>query len=137
MKGKLIIWLVVLLAVFLLGFIPQYQKARRLSQELDTAKSDLASCRLDGEMSEARDLAAMTYLEANRKNYGIAGGHARKLFDLLQKLSGETAQPDLKRRLSELLAFRDDITAGLASGDPAVLAAIEALALKIHEGALR
>jgi hypothetical protein len=133
MKRKLIFWLILFLVVLLLGFVPQYQKARGLSQQLDAAKSELASCHSDVRLSQVLDLASMTYLETNRKNYGIASGYASRLFDLAQQLSGETSAPSVKAGLNEMLASRDAVTAGLAAGDAASLAQIEKLLLKAHD----
>ena len=65
--SKIIVGLVLIGIVFLIGFFPQYVKVARLEE-------DLASCQLRGQLSELRDLAALMYLEASQKNYGLAGG---------------------------------------------------------------
>ena len=120
------IWLAVLAVVFLLGFVPQFWKARQFSQELQ-------ACRAGGQISDIRDQAAMVYLETNRKNFGVAGQHARSLFAAVEELAGQTGRKELQQRLSGLLETRDAITAGLAAGDAGVLGSVEELLLKTHE----
>lgn len=132
MKGKAILWIILLLVAFLAGFIPQFMKAYRLSDELETARTDVAACRTEVELSEVRDLAALMYLETNRKNFGVAADHSKRFFDKVRDLASESTDPVLQLRLKEMLDQRDNITAGLASADPVVLAELQALLIKAH-----
>jgi len=65
--NKVIIAAVVLVLVFLAGFVPQYAKVNHLGAELRQAQLVNAS-------AELRDLVGLAYFQANQKNYGIAAG---------------------------------------------------------------
>jgi hypothetical protein len=133
MKAKLLTAVGLLLAGFLMGFIPQNSKARRFNGELAVAKQQLATCQFSGKLSGARELLAMSYLEANRKNFGIAQDYSSQFFDEVRKLSGEAPDANTGRSLQEVLNSRDSLTADLARGDPAAASLLESLVLKMHE----
>jgi len=130
MKNRLILWLVLLLIGFLAGFIPQYIKAQRAVSELSSAKQQLSSCQLANRLAQLRDTAALMFLEATRKNYGIAGEHARRFFEEGQQIAAQTTDAGLRTSLQQLLNSRDAITAQLAKGDPAVVTELETLLMK-------
>lgn len=132
MKLKLIVGGVVLLAVFLAGFLPQYLKVGGLRQELDTAKQQLESQALASRLCALRDQAAMLYLETARNNYGLAGELAGRFFQDLGQFVSTSAPPDMKAGLEDILSSRDAITAGLAKADPGTRTALETLVVKIH-----
>lgn len=132
LKQRLVLWSVVLVVVFLLGFVPQFLKSRRLSSELAAAQQGLETCRMEREMAEARDLAALMFLEVSRRNFGVASEHSRRFFDLAQELAAEAEDPARRQDLSEILEMRDSVTGGLASGDAAVAADVQTLLLRTH-----
>ncbi len=60
-------------------------------------------------------------LEADRKDYGIAEQNASGFFDALGKVAERsTDDPKARRALERVLAARDEIIAGLATGKPAI-----------------
>jgi hypothetical protein len=130
MKNRLILWLVLLLIGFLAGFIPQYIKAQRAVSELSSAKQQLSSCQLANRLAQLRDTAALMFLEATRKNYGIAGEHSRRFFEEGQQIAAQTTDAGLRTSLQQLLNSHDAITAQLAKGDPAVVTELETLLMK-------
>ena len=73
MKTKLLTAVGLLLTGYLLGFIPQTSKARHLRSELVVAKQQLIKWQFSGRLSEARELLAISCLDANRKNLGLRG----------------------------------------------------------------
>ena len=137
MRNRLILWPVLLVAGFLAGFIPQYLKAQRSSAELSNTKQQLASCRVETQLSQLRDTAAMMYLEATRKNYGTAEGHSRRFFDQVQHATTEAGDPTVRKTLEDVLKLRDPITASLAKGDPAVLSDLQLVLSNIEAGTKR
>jgi hypothetical protein len=137
MRNRLILWLVLLVAGFLAGFIPQYLKAQRSNAELSNTKQQLASCRVETQLSQLRDTATMMYLEATRKNYGIAEEHSRRFFDQVQQATTQTADPAVRKTLDDVLKLRDPITAALAKGDPAVLSDLQLVLTNIEAGTKR
>ena len=137
MRSKLLLWLVLLIAGFLIGFIPQYARLQRLHQELSAATRQLGSCQSSEQLSQLRDTATMMYLEVVQKNYGKAGEHAKEFFDQAQRIGGSTGDPELQPLLRDILASRDQITGDLAKGDAAALSEIEPVLLKLEQTAKR
>jgi len=69
MRHKLVIWLLLLFAGFLIGFILQYSRLQRVQQELSASTKQLGSCQWSQQLSQLRDTATMMYLEVVQKNY--------------------------------------------------------------------
>lgn len=65
MRNKVIIGILLLIAVFLVSFFPQFLKARRLETELREARQQYA-------VAQLRDVIGLAYLQASQKNYGLA-----------------------------------------------------------------
>ena len=137
MRNRWILWLVLLAAGFLAGFIPQYVKTQRSSTELSNTKQQLASCRVEMQLSQLRDTAAMMYIEATKRNYGIAEEHARRFFDQVQQATTQAADPAVKKTLDDVLKLRDPITGSLARGDSAVLSDLQLVLTNIEAGTKR
>lgn len=128
MRNKLLILLLAVLIAFGLGFFPQYFQRRSL-------ESQLAACREQSELAGIRDQAGWIYLETSRKNFGLAAGHAGRLFDRVRELSPRIAHPGRHAALEEILARRDAVTAGLAKADPGVANEVQLLYQKAMETA--
>jgi len=108
MGKKIAILGLVLLAVFLAGFIPQH--SRRVSAETELAGGEL------------RDLVSLAYFQASQKNYGLAAQTSTQFFSRVQQMEGPAYQ--------EILGYRDKITAELAKGDAAAISDLQTLYLK-------
>ncbi|MCI0624712.1 MAG: hypothetical protein L0387_24215 [Acidobacteria bacterium] len=132
-KSKIICWIGLLVSAFLVGFAPQYSELRKTRARLQTAQQNITSWQFKSKLSQIRDLVGLTYLETTRKNYGIAGQLSYQLFSQLQQAANETSDPNLKKAFEEMLAARDGVTAGLAKGDPAILADLQSLFIKAHQ----
>jgi len=130
MNKRILVPVVLFAAGLLIGWLPTYLKASGAQRELETCRSDARLCQL-------RDTVGLAYLEASRKNYGLAAKHSQRFFNQVNETAAEVQDPVLKGRLEDLLGARDAITAGLAKGDPGVLNDLQALALQTHEGARR
>jgi hypothetical protein len=124
-RNKLLIVVVVLSVVFALGFLPQYLL-------LQTARAELQVARQNNLLAELRDLAGYMMLETSQKNYGIASGYATRFFELVRQVHDQTTDPKIKQTLAEILAMRDQVTAGLAQGDPAVLTLVQDIFRKVQ-----
>jgi hypothetical protein len=126
MKKKVIIAGIVLLVVFLAGFVPQYAKANRLEAELRQAR--------EGNMSaDLRDLVGLAYVQANQKNYGIAGATASRFFNRVREVSNQTADASARKKFEDLLITRDKITAELAKGEAGVMDDLHDLFVKTRK----
>jgi hypothetical protein len=73
------------------------------------------------------------YLEATQKNYGTSGDYAGRFFDQAQHLANDTQDEALRNSLRELLTARDQITAGLAKGDDAVVPAMQKILAGVEQ----
>jgi hypothetical protein len=122
-----------LVVAFLLGFVPQYRETGGLRGGLSEAREQVGSLQVKARLAELRDLASLTYLESNARNYGVARQHSTKLFTLSTEIAGETSDQGLRSLLSEIAQERDHITAGLTEGKGAVQLDLEKLARRLYE----
>ena len=121
--NRAIIVAIVLVVVFLVGFVPQYLKVNNLEAELRQARQGNTS-------AELRDLAGLAYFQANQKNYGIAAGTAARFFNRVREVANQTPDANAKKTLEDLLISRDKITAELAKGDAGVMGDLQDLFVK-------
>ena len=111
---------ILVVAAFLLGFVPQYLNNVRTSEQLHTRDQQIVQLQQQAALSRLRDLASLLYLEATRKNYGIASQRASALFDLIQTTINTGPDAALKDGLVSALAQRDEIVSKLAKPDAGV-----------------
>ena len=123
MKNKVIVVALALVAVFLVGFVPQYVKASRLESELLQSREAFAG-------ADLRDLIGLAYLQANQKNYGLAADSIGRFFNRVREVVNQSRDATRRKALEDLLAPRDKITAELAKGDAAVLVDLQDLFIK-------
>jgi hypothetical protein len=126
MKDRILIGAVVVVAVFLAGFVPPYVRANRLDRELRQAQQANA-------YGEVRDLSALAYVQASQKNYGMAAETASRFFNRVREIASQTQAENGRKALESLLVTRDKITAGLAKGDAGAIADIQELFLKTRQ----
>ena len=119
--------LLLFLAGLLIGFIPQYLKARDLKRQVNV-------CNAAYQLAEVRRSAALTYVAATQLNYGTASGYANQFFDQARRLQATTSDVSGRSMLSNVLASRDKITADLAKGDPQVVSDLQPILMAV-EGA--
>jgi hypothetical protein len=136
-RNKLVLWLILLIVGFLVGFLPQYFRSRQLQQKVSAQAGQLEKCRSAEQLSQLRDTAAMMYLEATQKNYGTSGDYAGRFFDQAQRLANSTQDEALRDLLREILATRDQVTADLAKGDAASVSEVQPILSKVEHGAKR
>src|SRR5512146_2683980 len=125
MRKKFVLGLILLIAGFLIGFIPQYSRSRQLQQKVFAQSGQIETCRSAGQLSQLRDTASLMYLAATQKNYGTSGEYAGRFFDQAQRLANSTQDEALRNLLREILATRDQVTADLAKGDAAVISEMQ------------
>jgi hypothetical protein len=111
---------ILLVAAFLLGFVPQYLKNSRTSEDLNALDHQIIQLQQQATLSRLRDLASLLSLEASRKNYGIASQRASELFDLIRTTINTSPDGALKDGLVSALAQRDSIVSRLSKPDPGV-----------------
>jgi|SRR5581483_475790 len=124
MKNVLITAVVLFIVGLLVGFIPQYQKASNLRTELEAA-------RLSGQLGQIRELAALSWAEASKMNYGSAAVDSERMFNLAsQTASQQTKDTGLHDTLENLLSFRDTVEGKLKAGDAGVLDPLQQIVQK-------
>jgi hypothetical protein len=132
MRQRLVLWCVLLIAGFLVGFILQYARLHRVQEELAASSKQLASCQSSEQLSQLRDTATMMYLEAVQKNYGLAGEYAKNFFDQAQRIVSSTQDVAIGNLVRDIMAARDQITGDLAKGDAAALSEIRPIFSKLQ-----
>ena len=135
MRQKLVLWFLLVLTGFLIGFILQYSRLQRVQDDLSASTKQLGSCKSSQQLAQLRDTTTMMYLEVVQKNYGKAGEYSGEVFDQAQQIAGSTEDPVLRNLLREVLVTRDQITADLAKGDPAALSEIQRLLSNLEQTA--
>jgi hypothetical protein len=123
MGKKVALGALLLVVVFLAGFLPEHFKR-------SSAESLLKQAERKNREAEVLDLASLIYVQAAQKNYGMAAQTSGQFFSRVQPLAAERAGTPAARTFDEILAARDKITAGLAKGEPGVLEDVQALYLK-------
>ena len=126
-KSCLIAGAVLVVAAFLLGFIPQYLKSRDLESQLSGVRQQLDSEREKSQMDELGLLSGHIYLETDLKNYSLAGQYSSKFFDAVRAMMSQAPSSNRQAFLQEVLAQRDSVTGGLAKGDPGTISAVQDL----------
>src|SRR6185436_9743443 len=119
-------WVIVFIVGLLIGFVPQYWKARGLREEL-------MSCHTKADLAKVQQSAALTYVAATQLNYGLASGHAQTFFANAQSVQTTTPDAAIKDILTQVLSARDKITADLAKGSPEVVGELQPLLLKLEQ----
>jgi hypothetical protein len=125
-----VIGVVLLLIGVLVGFIPQYAKAHRLQQQVE-------SCGAELQLAQVRQSAALMYVAASQMNYGNASGYAAHFFDQAQSLAGSTSDAGLRSMFTEIINSRGKITDDLSKGNAAVLGEMQPLLMKVEQGSGR
>ena len=126
-KTILIVGAALVLAAFLLGFVPQYLKAKDLDNQLGAARRQLNWERERSQMDQVGLLCGYIYLETNLKNYGLASQYSTQFFDRVRVMMGQQTDSNRQAFLQTALTKRDLVTAGLAKGDPGTLSAVQDL----------
>ena len=110
------IYLGVALAVFLLGLIPMWMKAREAASQRDAARRELHLSQMQGTLAAAA-------IDARRGEYEPARQTASEFFTALRgqlAAGGESALTATQREAAApLLTRRDQLITLLARGDPA------------------
>jgi hypothetical protein len=126
MKNKIIVAAIALVAVFLVGFVPQYVKANRLENELRQSRQENAAAQL-------RDLIGLAYVQANQKNFGLGAETTSRFFSWAREMANQTPDASSRKALEDLLALRERVTAELAKGDAAAMGDLQELFVKTRQ----
>ncbi len=92
-----IVGVVLFLAGFLLGFIPQYRKVSTLSSQLETA-------RLQNKLRQIRELASLSYMDASRETTDPQAKIQISMFSLATEVAADTKDGALRNSLKACYA---------------------------------
>ena len=122
-KTVAIVGIALFLAGFLLGFIPEHQRASKLAKQLETA-------RLESKLREIRALASLSYIDASKMNYGSAAEDSDRMFGLAREVANDTKDDGLRSSLNGLSTFRDTVMGKLSAADASVLEPLQQIVQK-------
>jgi hypothetical protein len=122
-KTVAIVGAVLFLAGFLLGFIPEHQRASKLGTQLETAL-------LKSKLREIRALASLSYIDASKMNYGSAAEDSDRMFGLAREVANDTKDDGLRSSLNGLSTFRDTVMGKLSAADASVLEPLQQIVQK-------
>jgi len=125
-KTVAIVGIVLFLAGFLLGFIPQHQKASDLTKQLETV-------RLESKLREIRALASLSYIDATKLNYGSAAEDSERMFGLARELANDTKDEGLRSSLNGLATFRETVMDKMRAADASVLEPLQQIVQKTQK----
>src|SRR3989442_3427260 len=125
MRVHITLWVVLLIIGFLLGFVPEYLKNRELQTQLENPKKTIDTLKLQLQLGDVRDAAALMLLELSRQNYGLARDHSMDYYNKLHNLINESQDENLKKSLAELSATQNSLTTNLLTSTPNSLAAAQ------------
>jgi hypothetical protein len=126
---KIGIYFGIIVAVFLLGLLPMWLKAREYAGQRDAAQRELRLSQLENSLSEAT-------INARRGEYEPARQMASDFFSSLRVQIDKGAASDLtaaqRERLKALLMQRDETITLLARSDPAAADRLSDLYVTFH-----
>ena len=133
-RRRVIIYAVVLIAVFLIGLVPMWLVARQRADQRDQAERYLRLCRLENDLASAA-------VDARRGEYERARQAASSFFTSLLEQVEQTGGPsDLtaaqRENLRPLLSQRDDLITLLARSDPAAADRLSEVYMAFSKGML-
>jgi hypothetical protein len=132
-RGRITLWLVLLIGAFLVGYVPKYLENRDLRSQLENPRKMIDALKLQLQLSELRDLASLMLIEVSRQNYGLARDYAGQYYSRLNEVIESVQDQAMKKSLQELAATRDSVTDALATPSPASLNSIQPVVLKTFE----
>ena len=125
-KTVAIVGIVLFVAGFLLGFIPQHQKASDLAKQLETVQ-------LESKLREIRALASVSYIDATKLNYGSAAEDSERMFGLAREVANDTKDENLRSSLDGLATFREPVMDKLRAADASVLEPLQQIVQKTQK----
>jgi hypothetical protein len=111
---------VTLVAAYVAGFWPEHRQRTILANELADAQMQLhiADARVRGAALLGLLLTVQDAVES--RNYGLAKEYASRFFDAARAEQG-TPVDMLREPINAIVGQRDEVTAAIATADPAVL----------------
>jgi hypothetical protein len=126
MKSHIVVWIILFVGGFLLGFVPQYVKNREFQRQITPLT-------LQVQMSDIRDAASLMLMELSRQNFGRARDYSVQFYSKLEQAAQSVPDANLKKSLEELASTRDSVSKTLAAADSGSLAVVQPVVLRAFE----
>ncbi len=140
-RASLIIGAICLVVGIVLGaFAGTWVERRRGDERMSVAVAEESA-----RASQLQKSAAMAQLHlrlgrlamlADRQDYGRASEEAATFFDDAAQMARETNREEMRAALQQVLAARDEVTAGLATAQPAAAQRLRQLFLALFDNAV-
>ena len=121
------------------GFLPAHSNNTRLKEQIssltqqrDDLEHDLNTERNRLVLSNFAVRASTITAEATANDYSVAGTSASALFTDLRRYVDGTSDAQAKEPISQVLAARDHVIAGLAQADPAIKPLLQQIATTLQ-----
>jgi hypothetical protein len=131
MKSKFIVGLVLVIAAFLGGFVPQHMRLSEARSQIVLLRQQLADQQQASALADFRNDTALLYFDLSKSNYSVAGARATKLFTDLRQFTDQAPDP-LKQKLEHVLLSRDAIIAAIAKADPSSATLVQSMFLELQ-----
>jgi type II secretory pathway pseudopilin PulG len=120
-RAGIILGIILIGVAYVLGFWPQYQKARASQRQVAEMSAELASSQAQVGLYRLQNSLIAVVRQTGQKNYGEASTLSTKFFDDARSEVQRQSDPKVKAGLESILQQRDAVTAALAKGDPSAL----------------
>lgn len=129
--NKLLLAVVAFFVGLLIGFVPQYfsnaSAQRQMERTLEETRAQASAAEAGARRLRLGVGLAMLLVEAEEKNFGQAGERSTRFFDGLRDILAGEGGESARAQLQQILARRDEITAGLATANADVVTALRAM----------
>lgn len=114
--------LALIVAAYIVGYWPQHRRLTESQKSLQGVGAQLADAQDRLRICGLQNRLLSLTEKVAEKNYGDAQKLSSDFFDGVRAEIAQTEKVELKSALEPILGMRDSVTAGLANGDPAILA---------------
>jgi hypothetical protein len=102
-KTKFFTIMILLLAAFLVGYVPLYQKNRKLEAELKDSQYRLAEVQEQFHIAILHNELGLILIEVEKSNFGIAKDRSSRFFDNLRQVTSSVHDDTIRERLMAVL----------------------------------
>jgi hypothetical protein len=129
-----IVAVVLLVAAFLSGYIPEHRLRAKAEMDLEQLRSRILVAEDRVRTSELLGRLLMVKEVTARQDYGHAQQLSSAFFDAVRDETSVTRDAQLRAGLHEAQAKRDAVTAALAKGDAGAVGILHTIELRLRQG---
>ena len=136
---RLLIYALLFILAFLVGFGPQYWKNYKLQkasvETIQEKDARIAALESQLQLRTLQGMLGMMIIDLHQGNYGNARGRAGGFFDGIRGLASKTGDEKLKQQLDNVMSKRDEIISGLTALNAGVTATLESMYVSLQDNA--